>query len=155
MSLFATVATQAQQLNYRPQNPAFGGYYFNAQWLQSSAQAQDKNKDPNAIDFSASRGSTTTDRNSLNEFSETLSRSILSRISNQLLQAQFGEDALQEGTFQFGDLRVDVTNGSTGVNIRIVDGQGGETTVTVPYFWIRRLPHALHIITVFLDHATE
>jgi len=102
--------------------------------MQNSAQAQDKNKDPNAVDFSSSRGGTPNDRNSVNEFSETLSRSILNRISNQLLQAQFGEDALQEGTFQFGDLRVDVTNGANGVIIRIVDGQGGETTVTVPFF---------------------
>ena len=127
-------ATQAQQLNYRPQNPAFGGNTFNYQWLQSSATAQDKLKDPNAQDFSASRTSSLTTQNSLSDFSQSLSRQILNRISSQLLANQFGEDALQEGTFQFGDLRVDVTNGSNGVNIRIVDGQGGETTVTVPYF---------------------
>ena len=132
--IFAAAATQAQQLNYRPQNPAFGGYYFNAQWLQSSAQAQDKIKDPNAVDFNAGRGTLTSTQNSLNDFSQSLSRQILSRISNQVLGDQFGEQSLQEGTFQFGDLRVDVRNGSDGVNIRIVDGQGGETTVTVPYF---------------------
>lgn len=125
----------AQQLNYRPQNPAFGGYYFNAQWLQSSAQAQDKLKDPNAVDFNTSRfGANSANTNSLNDFSESLSRQILNRISSQLLTSQFGEQQLKEGTYQYGDLRVDVTNGSNGVNIRIVDGQGGETTVTVPYF---------------------
>lgn len=125
----------AQQLSYRPQNPAFGGYYFNAQWLQSSAQAQDKLKDPNATDLNSSRfGQTNTSANSLNDFSQTLSRQILNRISTQLLTNQFGEEQLQEGTYQYGDLRVDVTNGANGVNIRIVDGQGGETTVTVPYF---------------------
>lgn len=133
-TLAAAVATQAQQLNYRPQNPAFGGNTFNYNWLQSSAQAQDKNKDPNAIDFNAGRGNLLTTRNSLDDFSQSLSRQILSRISSQVLGDQFGEQTLQEGTFQFGDLRVDVRNGATGVNIRIVDGQGGETTVTVPYF---------------------
>ncbi|WP_373514707.1 curli production assembly/transport component CsgF [Persicitalea sp.] len=132
--MLGVTATMAQQLNYRPQNPAFGGNTFNYQWLQSSATAQDKLKDPNATDFTTSRTSSPTNRNSLDDFSQTLSRQILNRISSQLLANQFGEDALQEGTFQFGDLRVDVTNGSTGVNIRIVDGKGGETTVTVPYF---------------------
>lgn len=130
----AAAGTQAQQLNYRPQNPAFGGNTFNYQWLQSSALAQDKLKDPNAVDFSSTRNTAATSRNTLDNFSETLSRSILNRITSQVLQAQFGEDALQEGTFQFGDLRVDVTNGANGINIRIVDGQGGETNVTVPYF---------------------
>lgn len=125
----------AQQLSYRPQNPNFGGNTFNYQWLQASAQAQDKLKDPNATDFDNNRfGQTNTSGNSLNDFSETLSRQILSRISSQLLTSQFGEQQLQEGTYQYGDLRVDVTNGANGVNIRIVDGQGGETTVTVPYF---------------------
>ncbi|GHB58357.1 curli production assembly/transport component CsgF [Persicitalea jodogahamensis] len=131
--LTGATATMAQQLTYRPQNPNFGGNTFNYQWLQSSALAQDKLKDPNAVDFNT-RSTATTTRNSLDDFSQTLSRQILNRISSQLLANQFGEDALQEGTFQFGDLRVDVTNGSNGVNIRIVDGQGGETTVTVPYF---------------------
>lgn len=128
-----TLGVQAQTLVYRPQNPAFGGYYFNAQWLQASAQFQDKSKDPNA----ATTGSTNTGfgtTNSLDDFSSTLSRQLLSRITTQLLNSQFGEQSLQEGTFQFGDLRVDITNAAEGVNIRIVDGKGGETTVTVPYF---------------------
>ncbi len=132
-TLTGATATFAQQLSYRPQNPAFGGNTFNYQWLQSSALAQDKTRDPNATTLN-SRASTINSRNSLDNFSETLSRSILNRITSQVLEAQFGEETLQEGTFQFGDLRVDVTNGSNGINIRIVDGQGGETTVTVPYF---------------------
>lgn len=127
-------AVQAQNLVYRSQNPAFGGNTFNYQWLQSSAQAQDKSKDPNAADFSLNARSGLSSTNSLDDFSQSLSRQILSRISSQLLSSQFGEQTLKEGTFQFGDLRVDVSNGATGVNIRIVDGQGGETTVTVPYF---------------------
>ena len=127
------MAAKAQQLTYRAQNPNFGGNPFNYQWLQSSASAQDKLKDPNAPAFNV-RGTTTSSRNALDDFSQSLSRQILNRISSQLLADQFGENALQEGTFQFGDLRVDVTNGANGVNIRIVDGQGGETTVTVPYF---------------------
>ncbi len=134
--LFTTgaISSHAQALIYRPQNPAFGGSTFNYQWLQSSAQAQDKNKDPNATTNSSLSGFGQSTTNSLDDFSESLSRQLLSRITSQLLTSQFGEQTLQEGTFQFGDLRVDVTNAANGVNIRIVDGKGGETTVTVPYF---------------------
>ena len=32
----------AQELVYRPKNPAFGGDTFNYQWLLSSAEAQNK-----------------------------------------------------------------------------------------------------------------
>lgn len=128
-------SVKAQALVYRPQNPAFGGNSFNAGWLQSSAAAQDKTKDPTAdLALNPFGRTTTPTRNTLDDFSASLSRQLLSRITSQLITSQFGEQALQEGTFQFGDLRVDVTNGSNGVNIRIVDGQGGETTVTVPYF---------------------
>ncbi len=129
-----SAATQAQNLTYRPQNPAFGGNTFNYQWLQSSATAQDKFKDPTAKDAFSTRNNFNTQTNSLDDFSASLSRQLLNRITSQLLDSQFGENALQEGTFQFGDLRVDVSNGSDGVNIRIVDGKGGETVVTVPYF---------------------
>ncbi|TDB64053.1 curli production assembly/transport component CsgF [Arundinibacter roseus] len=131
--LTGTYYTHAQALLYRPQNPAFGGQTFNYQWLQSSAQAQDKTKDPNALTSTGARSSFSS-TSSLDNFSETLSRQLLSRISSQLLSSQFGEETLTPGTYQYGDLRVDITNAADGINIRIVDGQGGETTVTVPYF---------------------
>lgn len=125
---------QAQALLYRPMNPAFGGNTFNYQWLQSSAQAQDKTKDPTQNSLSSSRSTGLTSTNSLDSFTESLSRQLLSRLTNQLLNSQFGEETLKEGTYQYGDLRVDITNASDGINIRIVDGKGGETTLTVPYF---------------------
>lgn len=133
----ALASVNAQALVYRPQNPAFGGGYFNYSWLLSSAQAQDKLKDPTSSTDRSGFGSSSSSFdsfNSLNSLSETLSRQLLSRITNQLLNSQFGEETLQEGTFQFGDLRIDVTNVADGVSIRIVDGKGGETTITVPYF---------------------
>ena len=36
---------KSQQLVYKPVNPAFGGDTFNYQWLLSSAEAQNKQKD--------------------------------------------------------------------------------------------------------------
>lgn len=122
------LGAQAQTFVYTPKNPAFGGNTFNYQWMLSSAVAQDTYKDPATV----ARTTATTDP--LESFQSGLQRQLLSRLSRQLLDNQFGEEELEPGTFQFGDLTVEITEGSDGITIRIVDGQGGESTVTVPYF---------------------
>jgi len=114
-------------------NPAFGGNFLNYNWLQGSATAQDRLKDPTA------EPSTTSPRNasqgtSAADFAASLQRQLLSSISRQVIRDQFGEGSLQPGTYQFGDTQVDITQGSEGLIIRIVDGQGGESTITVPYY---------------------
>ncbi len=129
----ATLSARGQGLVYRPNNPAFGGNTFNYQWMLSSAQAQDKSKDP-AQRTSANGLNGRSSTSSLDDFSSSLQRQLLSRITSNLLNKQFGETTLKEGTYQFGDFQVTITNAADGVLIRIVDGKGGETTVTVPYY---------------------
>ena len=131
MSLLA-LSARGQALVYHPNNPAFGGNTFNYQWMLSSAQAQDKTKDPAQKTANGLSSRTTT--SSLDDFSASLQRQLLSRITSNLLNKQFGETTLKEGTYQFGDFQVTITNAADGVLIRIVDGKGGETTVTVPYY---------------------
>lgn len=120
----------AQSLVYRPTNPAFGGNFYNYSWMLSSAEAQNIYKTSN----SSSTRSTTTSSSTLDSFSDNLSRQLLSRITSQVLQNQFGEQTLKEGTYQYGDLRLDVSNGRDGINIRIIDNKGGETVITIPYY---------------------
>lgn len=122
---------RTQSLVYRPANPAFGGNTFNYQWLQSSAQAQDRTKDPAQKVAMAAASRTTS---ALDDFAASLQRQLLSRITNSLVSKQFTESALKEGTYQFGDFQVTISNAADGVLIRIVDGKGGETTVTVPFY---------------------
>ena len=129
----AALPAQGQALVYHPNNPAFGGNTFNYQWMLSSAQAQDKSKDPAQKANANGLGGRTT-ASSLDDFSSSLQRQLLSRITSNLLNKQFGETTLKEGTYQFGDFQVTITNATDGVLIRIVDGKGGETTVTVPYY---------------------
>ncbi|GAB3643722.1 curli production assembly/transport component CsgF [Spirosoma arcticum] len=125
---------RAQALTYRPNNPAFGGNTFNYQWLLSSAQAQDTHKDPAAKTTSAASGlGGSSNGSSLQSFSDNLQRQLLSRLSQNILNKQFGEDGLQEGTFTFGDMQVVISNAAEGVVIRITDGKGGESAITVPY----------------------
>lgn len=120
----------AQAFVYHPNNPNFGGNTFNYSWMLSQAQAQDRNVDP------ATRRTTTSSSSSstLNNFAQSLQNQLLSRITSSLINKQFGETTLQPGTYKFGEFQVDISNGAEGVIIRIVDGKGGETSVTIPYF---------------------
>jgi curli production assembly/transport component CsgF len=48
---------------------------------------------------------------------------------------QFGEDALSEGTYIIGDYQIEIGDGTSGLNITIVDSTtGSTTTIEVPYF---------------------
>ena len=124
---------RAQALTYRPNNPAFGGNTFNYQWLLSSAQAQDTYKDPTAKTTSPAGGLSGSNGSSLQSFSDNLQRQLLSRLSQNILSKQFGEEGLKEGTFTFGDIQVVISNAADEIVIRITDGKGGESTLTVPY----------------------
>ncbi|AKQ45188.1 curli production assembly/transport component CsgF [Rufibacter radiotolerans] len=119
----------AQDFVYEPKNPAFGGNPFNYQWLQSSAQSQDKLKDPNATT------GTGANQDPLKQFQESLNRQILSQLSRQLVSSQFGDDGLAPGKYVIGTYQIDVTEGTNGISVVIVDqSTGNQTTVTIPYF---------------------
>ncbi|MFD3001700.1 curli production assembly/transport component CsgF [Pontibacter toksunensis] len=129
LCLLSSTQLQAQDLVYQPKNPAFGGDTFNYQWLQSSAQAQDKTKDPDAQVNSLLR------RNPLQDFEENLNRQVLNQLSRQLVASQFGEEGLEPGSYTVGNYQIDVSEGGSGVSVVIVDiGTGDRTTVTIPYF---------------------
>ena len=130
LSVTGMSQVQAQDLVYEPKNPAFGGNPYNYSWLQSSAQAQDKLKDPNAQTTSS-----LLNRDPLEDFKESLNRQILNQISRQLVVSQFGEDGLTPGSYTVGNYQIEITEGGSGVNIVIVDiTTGNQTTVTVPYY---------------------
>ncbi|NLO02657.1 MAG: curli production assembly/transport component CsgF [Bacteroidales bacterium] len=128
--LLAVFQTSAQDFVYTPQNPAFGGNPYNYSWMLSSAQAQDTYKAPETqadlYDYT---------RDPAQDFAESLNRQILSRLSREIVTRQFGEEALEEGTYILGDYQIEIGNASDGINITIVDNStGAATTVSVPYF---------------------
>jgi curli production assembly/transport component CsgF len=127
--------TKAQALLYRPVNPSFGGNTFNYQWMIGSAQAQDLTKDPAAAKAAAASSFRRQASSSLlDNFEQSITQQLLGRISRQILAKQFGEETLQEGDFKYGDFMVNIRNTADGIKVRIMDSNGGETTVTVPYF---------------------
>ncbi|MDC8000698.1 curli assembly protein CsgF [Aequorivita todarodis] len=115
----------AQQFSYKPLNPAFGGDTFNYNWLLSSATSQ------NSFTAPANQRD---QRSELEKFGENLNRQLLSQISRQLLQQQFGGfNFNQEGTFTYGSLNIEIFQSEEGLVINILDtSTGEETQVIVP-----------------------
>lgn len=126
--VFSISGLAAQDLVYKPKNPAFGGDTFNYNWLLSSAQAQNLIDDPDFV-------SRTNDDSTLDDFTESLNRQLLNQLSRQLVTAQFGENGLEDGNYTVGDFQIDVTSGIEGLVISILDTSLGEQTqVIIPYF---------------------
>ena len=122
-------AAYAQDFVYQPTNPAFGGNNFNYGWLLSSAQAQ------NGFTEEQDEVRSRFDRDPLQDFEQTLNRQILSQLTRQLTQDQFGEGGLQEGQYEIGNYQIDVAPGADAIQITILDiTTGSQTTVSVPYF---------------------
>lgn len=124
---------QAQSFVYHPVNPNFGGNTFNYAWMLSSAQAQDRTVDPTTRRATTQPNGTGT-ASTLDTYAQSIQSQILNRITNNLVSKQFGEGTLKPGTYKFGDYQVEISNGTDGVVVRIVDGKGGETSITVPYY---------------------
>ena len=116
----------AQSIVYKPINPSFlGGNSFNASWLLSQAEAQNKFKED------ASSGLNQT--SDLDRFVETLNRQLLNQLSRDLFQTEFGDSLLSEGTFTFGSLVIEIVPTSAGLSINILDtGNGEQTQIIIP-----------------------
>jgi len=130
--LLSMTQSFAQDFVYSAKNPAFGGNPYNYSWMLSSAQAQDTYEAPsNGRDpYSSYYGS-----DPVNDFAESLNRQILSQLSRQIVSRQFGEDALETGTYVLGDYQIEIGDAGAGLNINIIDNaSGATTTVEVPYF---------------------
>ncbi len=127
ITLLGVTFLNAQQLVYKPVNPAFGGETFNYQWLLSSASSQ------NQFDNNDKGGLNLRDFDSLSSFTDSLNRQILSELSRKLFGDQFGEGDLQPGTYVFGSIYLEVIQTGQGLLISILNTQTGEQSeIVVP-----------------------
>jgi curli production assembly/transport component CsgF len=129
----------AQDLVYKPKNPAFGGDTFNYQWMLSSAEAQNLLKDPEAEKGFGQKSE-------LERFKDNLNSQLLSYLSRELFNNQFGtgtngsgagtggiEENSQNGVYTFGSLSVEIYSSNLGLVINILDIiTGEETQVIIP-----------------------
>ena len=120
----------AQQLIYQPKNPAFGGNPNNTAHLLNTANAQNRIEDPEARDrFGFGRGS------ELDQFTESLNNQILNQLSRSLVDLQFGEGQIEDGSYAAGNFQIDIANTLDGVVVTILDTNGGEQTqLIIPFF---------------------
>jgi curli production assembly/transport component CsgF len=134
-SLFSITQSHGQDFVYTPKNPAFGGSYVNYQWMLSSANAQNTLKDESQQrGFGRDYG-----YDPFANFEQDIQRRFFSELSSQIVNSYFGDEMTQEGledgSYEFGNYKIDVNRGQQGVNIRIQDFQkGSETTITLPYY---------------------
>ena len=96
------------------------GYVSVGQQLLSSANAQNSFEDPDANDGN-NQGS------ELDQFAESLNRQVLSSLSRTLFSSQLG-DGLEEGTFTFGNLTLEIYDSAEGLDVTT----GDETQIIVP-----------------------
>ena len=105
-SLFYTPSA-ASELVYYPLNPSFGGSPLNGPVLLNSAQAQNKYTDPS----SSSARSPLTPKTPLEQFNETLERSILNRLAANASAAISGPGfGLQPGSVETGNFLIDIVD---------------------------------------------
>ena len=119
---------KAQDFVYTPKNPAFGGNPINFQWLNSSANTQNKYNESGRSAF---------ERDPLADFEQSLQRQVLSQITRDIVGNQFGldSDLSEDSRFEFGEFTIEVTPGADGVQIRIFNIlTGDETNITIPNF---------------------
>lgn len=111
-----------QDLVYKPINPAFGGDTFNYQWLLSAADAQNDYKEE------TDGYEQPTD---LERFKSNLNNQLLNKISNSLFDDQFGDGGIDDGTYTFGTLSVDVYQSNLGTVVDVLDTDTGEQTQVI------------------------
>lgn len=122
-----TFLGKSQQLVYKPINPAFGGDTFNYQWLLSSANAQ------NQFDDKKDYNSLLDNLNSLDSFTQSLNRQVLSELSRKLFEDQFGEGSIQPGNYLFGSMYLQITTTAQGLLINILDtNTGDQSEIIIP-----------------------
>ncbi|WBX71854.1 curli assembly protein CsgF [Tenacibaculum retecalamus] len=115
----------SQDLVYKPISPFFGGDAFNYQQIIASVTAQNE--------FTEEEDTQRDVPTALENFTNSLNNRLLSSLSQSLFQQQLGDTNLTVGTYTFGDLIVEITPGTNGLNVSILNITNGEQTqITIP-----------------------
>jgi curli production assembly/transport component CsgF len=119
-------AAAAQDLNYEPVSPTFGGNPFNSAHILGVAGAQNDYKDPRAAQDTSSQADI---------FARQLQSRLLSALSSQVTEAIFGENPQQSGRIQFGGQTIEFVRGLEEVTLTITNDDTGEvSTIVIPTF---------------------
>nr|WP_315397002.1 curli assembly protein CsgF [uncultured Duganella sp.] len=114
----------ATDLVYQPVNPAFGGYPTNGQHLLAAATATNKHVDKTGL------GRSLLDQTPLEQFNQTLERTVLSQLSAAATSKLTGPDGkLVPGTFSTENFTISVIDlGGGMLRITTTDKSSGAAT---------------------------
>lgn len=125
LSVCGGTAATAQDLVHEPISPTFGGNPFNSNHILGIANAQNKNKDPNA----------TSSNSQADIFARQLQSRLLSALSSQIVDAIFGENPQESGVVSFGGQTIEFFRSLDSVTLIITNDETGEVTrIVVPLF---------------------
>lgn len=117
-----TSSVTAQDLVYTPKIPSFGGNPYYAQYFLSTAEAQNSFKDETSMGEQLSE---------LELFQKSLNNQLLGQVSRSMFSEQFGEDGFTPGTYNYGNLALDIYESTEGLVINILDTNTGEQTQVI------------------------
>ena len=120
--LFSGIS-QASEIRYKPVNPSFGGNPFNSSYLLGTAEVQ-KQFDAPARERELA--------DPLENFSNTLSRSLVTRLSRDITEAILGENAQDSGRFVVDGMLLNFERIDDMVSIVIQDPNGNQTQIELP-----------------------
>ncbi|QCG93107.1 hypothetical protein E6C67_03965 (plasmid) [Azospirillum sp. TSA2s] len=126
-TLLLMIPAVGSELTYTPINPSFGGNPFYSQHLLGSANANNKFEKPRNDGLLAPQDPS-------KEFERVIQSSLLSRISAQIADQIYGENARDTGRFVIGNTTVEFNktgNGTTAVRISDTTS-GGQTLIEIP-----------------------
>lgn len=125
LAVLGGTAATAQDLVHEPISPTFGGNPFNSNHILGIANAQNKNKDPNA----------TSSNSQADIFARQLQSRLLSALSSQIVDAIFGENPQESGVVSFGGQTIEFFRSLDSVTLIITNDETGEVTrIVVPLF---------------------
>lgn len=117
----------AGELVYTPRNPSFGGNPFYSEHLLGVANSNNKFEKP------SSNSGLLTQQDPSKEFERVIQSSLLSRISSQIADQIYGENARDSGRFVIGSTTVDFTKSGGSTSVTITDtSTGGHTLIQIP-----------------------
>jgi curli production assembly/transport component CsgF len=104
------------EIMFQPVNPSFGGSPLNGPGLLSSAQATNKHLGPSTGGLG---GSSIFNQSPLQQFNDTLERSVLNQLASSATSKIVGRDGkLEPGTVETGNFRISIVDIGGG-NLRI------------------------------------
>lgn len=124
---FCSGGAAATELVYVPVNPSFGGNPNNGPGLLASALATNKHKEISASGLGAS---SLLNQSPLDQFNQTLERTVLSRLASSATSQLIGADGkLMPGTFATTNFTITVTDiGGGMLRILTTDKTSGAST---------------------------